>query len=291
MRLGLWLAASALAAVLGTALPAEQVCRAPDGKDGFPGVPGLNGRPGQKGDVGEPGKGQPGRRSVGGLGASSLLAGAERAAGAAWAMPALPAMARTSPECLSPGKPAPRTGIRGPKGDEGEPGPPGNPGNRGFHGPPGPRGVPGQPGPRGAKGKAGNILEQPRPAFSASRKSQTNRGSTVVFDNIITNQENSYSTQSGEFTCRIPGLYYFAFQVVSIGDLCLSITKNRERVVSFCDNNSRNILQVNSGSSVLSLAVGDQVSVSFDPVKGSQIYSGSEADSVFSGFMLFPQTG
>lgn len=243
MHLGLWLAASALAAVLGTALPAEQVCRAPDGKDGFPGVPGLDGRPGQKGDVGEP------------------------------------------------GKPAPRTGIRGPKGDEGEPGPPGNPGNRGFHGSPGPRGVPGQPGPRGAKGKAGNILEQPRPAFSASRKSQTNRGSTVVFDNIITNQENSYSTQSGAFTCRIPGLYYFAFQVVSIGDLCLSITKNRERVVSFCDNNSRNILQVNSGSSVLSLAVGDQVSVSFDPAKGSQIYSGSEADSVFSGFMLFPQTG
>ncbi|XP_035200751.1 complement C1q subcomponent subunit A [Oxyura jamaicensis] len=243
MRLGLWLAASALAAVLGTALPEEEVCRAPDGKDGFPGVPGLNGRPGQKGDTGEP------------------------------------------------GKPAPRTGIRGPKGDEGEPGPPGNPGNRGFHGPPGPRGLPGQPGPRGAKGKAGNILQQPRPAFSASRRSQTHRGSTVVFDNIITNQENSYSAQSGEFTCRIPGLYYFAFQVVSTGDLCLSITKNREPVVSFCDNNSRNILQVNSGSSVLSLAVGDQVSVSTDPRKGSQIYSGSEADSVFSGFMLFPQTG
>ena len=112
-----------------------------------------------------------------------------------------------------------------------------------------------------------------------------------MFDNIITNQENSYSPQTGEFTCRIPGIYYFAYQVVSSGDLCLSITKNTERVVSFCDYNSRNILQVNSGSSVLSLAVGDRVSVSTDAARHSMISSSSEADSIFSGFMLFPQMG
>ncbi|NWX87247.1 C1QA protein, partial [Nothoprocta pentlandii] len=191
-----------------------------------------------------------------------------------------------------PGKgPSRRTGIRGPKGDEGEPGIPGTPGNQGYLGPNGPPGLPGEPGPKGAKGKVGNIREQPRPAFSASRKSPPPRGHTVVFDNIITNQENSYSAQTGEFTCRVPGLYYFAYQVISSGDLCLSITKNRERMVSFCDNNARNILQVNSGSSVLSLVAGDKVSVTTDPLKGSMIYSGSEADSVFSGFMLFPHMG
>ncbi|NWU49040.1 C1QA protein, partial [Dromas ardeola] len=190
-----------------------------------------------------------------------------------------------------PGKSAQRTGIRGPKGDAGEPGPPGIPGNQGYHGLHGLPGLPGKPGPKGNKGKAGNILEQPRPAFSASRKSPPSMGRTVVFDNIITNQESSYSPQTGEFTCRVPGLYYFAYQVVSSGDLCLSITKNREHVVSFCDYNSRELLQVNSGSTVLSLAVGDRVSVSTDPARGSMIYSGSEADSVFSGFMVFPQTG
>ncbi|KFP21050.1 Complement C1q subcomponent subunit A, partial [Egretta garzetta] len=188
-----------------------------------------------------------------------------------------------------PGKSTQRTGIRGLKGDAGEPGHPGNPGNQGYHGSQGPPGPPGQPGPKGQKGKAGNILEQPRPAFSASRKSPRSMGRRVVFDNIITNQENSYSPQTGEFTCRIPGLYYFAYQVVSIGDLCLSITKNEEPMVSFCDHNSRDILQVNSGSSVLSLSKGDRVSVSTDPARSSMIYSGSEADSVFSGFMLFPQ--
>ncbi|KAM8796318.1 C1QA protein, partial [Eudromia elegans] len=190
-----------------------------------------------------------------------------------------------------PGKPSRRTGIRGLKGDEGEPGIPGTPGNQGYLGLSGPPGLPGEPGPKGAKGKVGNVKEQPHPAFSASRRSPPRRGNTVVFDNIITNQENSYSAQTGEFTCRVPGIYYFAYQVISSGDLCLSITKNRESVVSFCDNNARNILQVNSGSSVLSLAVGDKVSVTTDPPKISAIYSGSEADSVFSGFMLFPQMG
>ncbi|NXG54615.1 C1QA protein, partial [Hemiprocne comata] len=190
-----------------------------------------------------------------------------------------------------PGKSAERTGIRGLKGDAGEPGPPGIPGNQGYHGPYGLPGVPGQAGPKGEKGKPGNILEQPRPAFSASRKSPPSMGKTLVFDNIITNEESSYSPQTGEFTCRIPGLYYFAYQVVSRGDLCLSITKNKERVVSFCDYNSRELLQVNSGSSIISLAKGDQVSLSTDSAKGSTIYSGSEADSVFSGFMVFPQTG
>ncbi|NWU70323.1 C1QA protein, partial [Pterocles burchelli] len=243
MQTGLWLVTSTLAAVLGTVLPEDGVCRAPDGKDGFPGIPGLDGRPGQKGDTGEP------------------------------------------------GKPAYRTGIKGLKGDTGEPGLPGIPGNQGYHGLNGVPGLPGQPGPKGDKGQATNILEQPRPAFSASRMFSLLRGRTVVFDNIITNEESSYSPQTGEFTCHVPGLYYFAYQVVSRGNLCLSITKNREHVVTFCDHNSRDILQVNSGSSVLSLAVGDQVSVSTDPAKGSAIYSGSEADSVFSGFMLFPQTG
>ncbi|NXK17067.1 C1QA protein, partial [Arenaria interpres] len=190
-----------------------------------------------------------------------------------------------------PGKSTLRTGIRGPKGDAGDMGPPGIPGKQGYHGPHGPPGLPGKPGPKGDKGKAGNILEQPRPAFSASRRSPPSTGRTVVFDNIITNEDSSYNAQTGEFICRVPGVYYFAYQVVSSGDLCLSITKNREHVVSFCDYNRQKLLQVNSGSSVLSLAVGDRVSVSTDPARGSMIYSGSEADSVFSGFMLFPQTG
>ncbi|NWV93573.1 C1QA protein, partial [Machaerirhynchus nigripectus] len=188
-----------------------------------------------------------------------------------------------------PGRPASSAITKGPKGDAGEPGHPGFPGFAGPPGLPGPAGPPGMPGMPGPKGMAGSLLEHPRPAFSASRLSPPRKGTTVVFDRIITNQENSYSPQTGKFTCSVPGLYYFTYQVVSSGDLCLSITKNSLRVVSFCDDNSRGLLQVNSGSSVLSLAVGDQVSLTTDPARGSSIYSGSEADSVFSGFLVSPE--
>ncbi|NXV00175.1 C1QA protein, partial [Cettia cetti] len=242
MQPGLLLAASTLAAVLGTALLQDGVCKAPDGKNGSPGLPGRDGRPGQKGEDGEP------------------------------------------------GRPGLSVDTRGPRGDPGEPGVPGAPGIRGPPGFPGPMGLAGAPGPAGEKGRAGDVLKHPRPAFSASRLSPPRTGTTVVFDRVITNQENSYNPQTGKFTCSIPGLYYFTFQVVSSGDLCLSITKNGARVVSFCDNNSHGILQVNSGSSVLSLAVGDQVSLSTDPARGSNIYSGFEADSVFSGFLVSPET-
>ncbi|NXU68421.1 C1QA protein, partial [Horornis vulcanius] len=189
-----------------------------------------------------------------------------------------------------PGRPGLSTDTRGPRGDAGEPGVPGFPGIRGPPGIPGPMGPVGEPGPAGMKGKDGEASEQPRPAFSASRLSPPRTGTTVVFDRVITNQENSYNPQTGKFTCSIPGLYYFTFQVVSSGNLCLSITKNGLRVVSFCDNNSQGILQVNSGSSVLGLALGDQVSLTTDPARGSSIYSGSEADSVFSGFLVSPET-
>ncbi|NXA95483.1 C1QA protein, partial [Melanocharis versteri] len=188
-----------------------------------------------------------------------------------------------------PGRPALSMGTKGPKGDAGDPGIPGLPGMIGPRGSIGPEGMPGLPGPPGQKGRAGDVSEHPRPAFSASRLSPPRRGTTVVFDRIITNEENAYSPQTGKFTCSTPGLYYFAYQVVSNGDLCLSITKNGLRVVSFCDNNSHGILQVNSGSSVLSLAVGDEVSLTTDPARGSSIYSGSEADSIFSGFLVSPE--
>ncbi|XP_068018923.1 complement C1q subcomponent subunit A [Melanerpes formicivorus] len=187
-----------------------------------------------------------------------------------------------------PGKSVRSTGVRGPRGDAGEPGAPGQPGVRGLPGLPGSPGAPGPRGLPGLKGQAGDAMDHPRPAFSASRRSPPAAGRTVVFDNIITNEESHYSPRSGEFTCRLPGIYYFAYQVVSVGDLCLSITKNGEPVASFCDDNSRSLRQVNSGSAVLSLAAGDRISISTDPAR-SAIYSGSEADSVFSGFMLSPQ--
>ncbi|XP_055979346.1 complement C1q subcomponent subunit A isoform X1 [Sorex fumeus] len=185
------------------------------------------------------------------------------------------------------------TGIQGLKGDQGEPGSPGLPGLMGSPGPNGPPGAPGNPGLKGIKGNPGNIKDQPRPAFSAIRRNPPMGGNVVIFDKVITNEEGPYQNHSGRFICAVPGYYYFTFQVVSKWDICLSIVSlsrgQRQRSLGFCDANSRGIFQVVSGGSVLQLQQGDQVWIEKDPAKG-RIYQGSEADSVFSGFLIFPST-
>uniref|UniRef100_A0A8C0Q518 Complement C1q subcomponent subunit A n=1 Tax=Canis lupus familiaris TaxID=9615 RepID=A0A8C0Q518_CANLF len=189
-----------------------------------------------------------------------------------------------------PGAPGMRTGIRGLKGDQGDPGPPGNPGNMGFPGPSGLMGLPGIPGRRGPKGNPGNIRDQPRPAFSAIRRNPPTGGNVVIFDTVITNQEGPYQNH-GRFICAVPGYYYFTFQVVSKWDICLSIVSSGRaqirRSLGFCDTNSKGIFQVVSGGMALQLQQGDQVWIEKDPIKG-RIYQGPEADSIFSGFLIFP---
>ncbi|XP_047419991.1 complement C1q subcomponent subunit A [Sciurus carolinensis] len=190
-----------------------------------------------------------------------------------------------------PGAPGIRTGIRGLKGDPGEPGHPGKPGKVGYPGPSGPLGDPGTPGPKGIKGNPGNLRDQPRPAFSAVRRNPPAVGNVVIFDTVITNQESPYQSHSGRFLCAVPGYYYFTFQVVSKWDLCLTVVSSSggqvRRGVGFCDSNLKGLFQVLSGGTVLRLQRGDQVWLEKDPAKG-RIYQGPEADSVFSGFLIFP---
>lgn len=163
----------------------------------------------------------------------------------------------------------------------------------GYPGPGGPAGNPGAPGLKGIKGNPGNINDQPRPAFSAVRRNPPTGGNVVIFDTVITNEEGRYQSHSGRFVCAVPGYYYFTFHVVSKWDICLSIMSSRRgqplRSVGFCDANSKGTFQVVSGGTVLQLQDGDQVWIEKDPVKG-RIYQGPEADSVFSGFLIFPSS-
>lgn len=144
---------------------------------------------------------------------------------------------------------------------------------------------------KGIKGNPGNLKDQPRPAFSAVRRNAPLDSNMVIFDEVITNQEGSYDSRTSHFVCSVPGYYYFTFQVVSKWDVCLSIVSLRRDQVrhslGFCDTNSRGIFQVVSGGTVLQLDRGDKVRI--EKERG-RIYQGSEADSVFSGFLIFPST-
>lgn len=141
------------------------------------------------------------------------------------------------------------------------------------------------------KGTPGNIRDQPRPAFSAVRRNSPRSSSTVVlFDTVITNQEGPYRSDTGHFHCTVPGFYYFSFQVVATGDTCLSIVSSsrgqQRNSPGFCDTSNRGLFQI-SGGTTLQLQQGDEVWIEKDRSKGN-IYQGSEVDSVFSGFLIFP---
>lgn len=184
-----------------------------------------------------------------------------------------------------------RTGIRGFKGDPGESGPPGKPGNVGLPGPSGPLGDSGPQGLKGVKGNPGNIRDQPRPAFSAIRQNPMTLGNVVIFDKVLTNQESPYQNHTGRFICAVPGFYYFNFQVISKWDLCLFIKSSSggqpRDSLSFSNTNNKGLFQVLAGGTVLQLRRGDEVWIEKDPAKG-RIYQGTEADSIFSGFLIFP---
>ncbi|XP_067826795.1 complement C1q subcomponent subunit A-like [Heptranchias perlo] len=231
--------------------PGTGVCRAPNGHDGLPGQQGSPGRDGRPGEKGD--TGDPG-----------LFSGI--------------------------------VGEKGKMGPRGDPGLPGTHGFRGYVGPTGLSGEPGLPGQRGQKGRSGQgggLVGKERPAFSVVKTTSNDPapGKPVTFDKHITNEGNCFETRSGIFHSCKNGWYYFTYNIVSEGNLCINIMKNTRKEVGFCDSGgSRNNwykYQMNSGGTVLRLKKGDTVWL--QTTEGNNNIFGSEdLNSVFSGFLLFP---
>ncbi|XP_004468355.1 complement C1q subcomponent subunit B [Dasypus novemcinctus] len=181
-------------------------------------------------------------------------------------------------------------GDHGEYGEKGDPGIPGNPGKVGPKGPVGPKGSPGPPGARGPKGESGDYKATQKIAFSATRTVTTplRRDQTIRFDHVITNENNNYEPRSGKFTCKVPGLYYFTFHASSRGNLCVNLVRGRERpqrVVAFCDF-VHSSFQVTTGGVVLKLGLGENVFL--QATDRNSLLGLDGANSIFSGFLLFP---
>ncbi|XP_001379091.1 complement C1q subcomponent subunit B [Monodelphis domestica] len=183
-------------------------------------------------------------------------------------------------------------GDSGEIGEKGDSGNPGNPGKVGPKGPPGPKGLPGPMGPPGPPGESGDYGNMAKSAFSASRtiNSQLRRDQPIRFDRVITREGSDYEPRSGKFSCRVPGLYYFTYHASSRGNLCVTLFKTsrggaKEKVVTFCDY-VYNTFQVTTGGVVLKLVAGD--SVWLEANDKNSIVGLDGANSIFSGFLLFP---
>uniref|UniRef100_A0A4W6G214 C1q domain-containing protein n=1 Tax=Lates calcarifer TaxID=8187 RepID=A0A4W6G214_LATCA len=212
-----------------------------------------------------------------------------------------------------------RDGLPGAKGEKGQPakmadGPvdskrpteaEGEMGNRGFARVMGPKGFcgdlgtaghPGQPGHPGPDGKSiGHApSQQARSAFSVMRtdNSYPPYDQRVTYQTTVVNKPEDFNAATGEFICRVPGVYYFTFHSVAKVSMCLRIvTDAMERKVGFCDHN-RNNDQVLSGGVVLQLAKDQKVWLEsfMDQQTSTERNDIREKKIIFNGFLLFANT-
>ncbi|KFU87339.1 Complement C1q tumor necrosis factor-related protein 5 [Chaetura pelagica] len=149
-----------------------------------------------------------------------------------------------------------RDGAMGMPGEKGEMGPPGPPGPRGEVG------SPGLDGAHGEKGAQGECAVPPRSAFSAKRP---------------------------EFTCEVPGLYYFAVHAtVYRASLQFDVVKNGQTVASFFQYYGNWPKPTSlSGGALVRLEPEDEVWVQVGVGDYIGFYASVKTDSTFTGFLVY----
>ncbi|XP_072248597.1 complement C1q tumor necrosis factor-related protein 5 [Leuresthes tenuis] len=187
-------------------------------------------------------------------------------------------------------------GRDGRDGRDAAPGEKGQKGDTGYQGETGLRGLTGDKGDAGVKGERGQPGEcavAPKSAFSVKLSqglsSSLNVGETVRFDTIVLNEQGDYNIETGHFTCKVPGVYYFAVHAtVYRASLQFDLMKNGHAMASYFQfyGNWPKPASL-SGGSLLHLVPGDQVWVQMALSEYNGFYSSSKTDSTFTGFLVY----
>lgn len=255
------------------------------GERGWPGQNGTKGNPGQDGPPGLAGtKGQKGEE---GLSCACILG--EKGEHGLRGEIGPPGVNGTDGAKGERGEPGPQGG----KGDTGARGPPGPPGARGMAGQRGERGPKGVRGPRGHKGPPGESVEQVRSAFSVGlfpSRSFPPPNLPVKFDKVFYNGEGHWDPALSKFNVTFPGVYLFSYHItVRNRPVRTALVVNGVRKLRTRDSLYGQDIDQASNLALLHLSDGDQVWL--ETLRDwNGVYSSSEDDSTFSGFLLYPDS-
>ncbi|NWV07540.1 OTOL1 protein, partial [Ptilonorhynchus violaceus] len=252
-------------------------CPPTAGPRGWPGAPGPPGARGEKGDAGLPGlPGTPGPQGPKGSKGERGGKGEQGERGAS-GNPGYPGKPGLQGEAGAKGNKGSYgfPGLKGQKGAKGDTCENGTKGDRGDGGHPGEPGAGGEQGDKGEKGDTGEK------GYSAH--------APVRFDRVLFDERRDYDPATGKFNCSVPGAYVFAFHATVRGRPArLSLVAGGRRVAKARETlHGQDAIDQASFLTILRLRAGDQVWLEAGK-DWNGLYAGAEDDSVFTGFLLYP---
>ena len=124
----------------------------------------------------------------------------------------------------------------------------------------GPPGPPGSRGPTGIPGDIESCLSPPKSAFAVKMNDPLPAPSQpIVFKEALHNDQDHFNLTTGVFTCTIPGVYRFGFDIELFQHAVkLGLMKNDTQILEK-ESKAKDDYRHLSGNVVLQLTLGDRV--------------------------------